>query len=108
MGGAGSDVALETADVVLLADDLGKLEGALELSRATNRVVRQNLTFALGAMVVLVLFTLFGELPLPVAVVGHEGGTLLVVANGLRLLGFRYARRARPDPEAQDEWADAA
>jgi len=108
MGGAGSDVALETADVVLLADDLGKLEGALELSRATNRVVRQNLTFALGAMVVLVLFTLFGELPLPVAVVGHEGGTLLVVANGLRLLGFRYARRARPAPEAQDEWADAA
>lgn len=99
MGGAGSDVALETADVVLLADDLSKLEGAVELSRATNRVVRQNLTFALGAMVVLVLFTLFGELPLPIAVVGHEGGTLLVVANGLRLLGFRHSEPASTDAE---------
>ena len=89
MGGAGSDVALETADVILLGDDLSRLEGAFRMSRAANRVVRQNLFFAVGAMVVLVTFTLFGDLPLPLAVVGHEGGTLLVVANGLRLLGFR-------------------
>lgn len=93
MGGAGSDVALESADIVLLGDDLGQLPGAIELSHASNRVVRQNLTFAIGAMVVLVLFTLFGNLPLPIGVIGHEGGTLLVVANGLRLLGFRTSTR---------------
>jgi Zn2+/Cd2+-exporting ATPase len=86
MGAAGSDVAIETADVALLADDLGRLEVAYRLSRRANRVVKQNLTFALGAMVVLVTFTLLADLPLPLAVVGHEGGTLLVVANGLRLL----------------------
>ena len=86
MGAAGSDVAIETADVALLADDLGRLEAAYRLSRRANRIVRQNLVFALGAMVVLVGFTLFADLPLPLAVVGHEGGTLLVVANGLRLL----------------------
>jgi Zn2+/Cd2+-exporting ATPase len=86
MGAAGSDVALETADVALLADDLGPLETAYRLSRRANRIVRQNLVFAIGAMVILVGLTLFGDLPLPLAVVGHEGGTLLVVANGLRLL----------------------
>ncbi len=86
MGAAGSDVAIETADVALLADDLGRLEAAYRLSRRANTVVRQNLTFALGMMAVLVAFTLFGDLPLPLAVVGHEGGTLVVVANGLRLL----------------------
>jgi Zn2+/Cd2+-exporting ATPase len=86
MGAAGSDVAIETADVALLADDLGRLEAAYRLSRRANRIVRQNLVFALGAMIVLVGFTLFGNLPLPLAVVGHEGGTLVVVANGLRLL----------------------
>jgi Zn2+/Cd2+-exporting ATPase len=86
MGGAGSDVALESADVVLLADDLSKLERAYRLSKRTNGIVRQNLAFAVGVMVVLVLFTLFGNLPLPLGVIGHEGGTLVVVANGLRLL----------------------
>jgi len=93
MGAAGSDVAIETADVALLADDLGRLEAAYRLSRRSNRIVRQNLTFAVGAMVVLVGFTLFGDLPLPLAVVGHEGGTLLVVANGLRLLIPERRRR---------------
>lgn len=86
MGGAGSDVALETADVILLSDNLARLEDAFLLSRKTNRIVRQNLTFAIAAIVVLVLFALFGDLPLPLAVLGHEGGTVLVVLNGLRLL----------------------
>lgn len=86
MGAAGSDVAIETADVALLADDLGRLEAAYRLSRRANRIVRQNLTFAFGAMIVLVTLTLVADLSLPLAVVGHEGGTLLVVANGLRLL----------------------
>ena len=98
MGGVGSDVALETADIVLLADDLARLESAFQLSNATGKVVRQNLIFAVGAMVVLVSISLFGSLPLPLAVIGHEGGTLLVVANGLRLLGHR----SRPAPSAGD------
>jgi Zn2+/Cd2+-exporting ATPase len=87
MGVAGSEVALQAADVALMADDLRKLAAARALSRRTARVIRQNLTLALGAMVVLVTGSLFFNLPLPIAVLGHEGGTLLVVLNGLRLLG---------------------
>nr|MCU0493312.1 heavy metal translocating P-type ATPase [Chloroflexaceae bacterium] len=86
MGAAGTDVALESADLLLVADDLSKLPGALKLARRARRVVRQNLTFALGVIALLVAFSLAGEVPLPLGVVGHEGSTLLVVANGLRLL----------------------
>lgn len=86
MGVAGSEVALQAADVALMADDLRKLAAARALSRRTVRVIRQNLGLALGAMGVLVVGSLFFELPLPLAVLGHEGGTLLVVLNGLRLL----------------------
>lgn len=86
MGVAGSEVALQAADVALMADDLRKLAAARRLARRTMRVIRQNLTLALGAMAVLVTGSLFFELPLPLAVLGHEGGTLLVVLNGLRLL----------------------
>lgn len=86
MGVAGSEVALQAADVALMADDLRKLAAARRLSRRTARIIRQNLTLAIGAMGVLVLGSLFFNLPLPLAVLGHEGGTLLVVLNGLRLL----------------------
>jgi heavy metal translocating P-type ATPase len=86
MGAAGSDAALEAADVALLADDLRVLASAQQLARRANRVVRQNLVFAIGIMLVMVVLTLVGNLPLPLGVIGHEGGTLLVVANGLRLL----------------------
>ncbi len=86
MGAAGSEVALQAADVALMSEDLGQLADAQRLSRRTARIIRQNLTFALGAMVVLVVLGLFYDLPLPLAVIGHEGGTLLVVLNGLRLL----------------------
>lgn len=86
MGTAGSDAALEAADVALLSDELTRLRAALELAQRANRVVRQNLFFSVGAMSVLVVLTLFGNLPLPLGVVGHEGGTLVVVGNGLRLL----------------------
>jgi Zn2+/Cd2+-exporting ATPase len=86
MGVAGSEVALQAADVALMAEDLRKLAAARALARRTARVIRQNLTLALGAMVVLVTGSLFFSLPLPLAVIGHEGGTLLVVLNGLRLL----------------------
>jgi len=86
MGAAGSDVALETADVALLSEDLRRLPEALRLAQAAKRVIRQNLAFALGIMAVMVVATFAGRLPLPLGVIGHEGGTLLVVANGLRLL----------------------
>jgi heavy metal translocating P-type ATPase len=88
MGAAGTDVALEAADVALLSDDMRKLVPALRLSRQTNRVIKQNLVFALGILLVMVVVTTFWYLPLPLGVVGHEGGTLLVVLNGLRLLFF--------------------
>jgi Zn2+/Cd2+-exporting ATPase len=86
MGVAGSEVALQAADVALMADDLRKLSAARALSRRTSRIIRQNLAISLGAMACLVVGSLFFELPLPLAVLGHEGGTLAVVLNGLRLL----------------------
>jgi Cd2+/Zn2+-exporting ATPase len=86
MGGAGTDVALETADVVLMADDLTKLPYAIALSRRTRRTIVQNLTFSLSVIVVLVTAALTIGIPLPLGVVGHEGSTIVVVLNGLRLL----------------------
>ena len=86
MGAAGSEVALQAADVALLSEDMQQLAAAHRLARRTLRVIRQNLVFSLGAMALLVIGGLFFELPLPLAVVGHEGGTLLVVVNGMRLL----------------------
>lgn len=86
MGAAGTDVALETADVVLMSDDLSKLPLALRLSRRSRRIIAQNMAFALGMMVFLALATLTVGIPLPLGVVGHEGSTLIVVLNGLRLL----------------------
>ncbi|CAN5708024.1 hypothetical protein BH23CHL5_BH23CHL5_15850 [soil metagenome] len=86
MGGAGSDVALETADVVLIADDLTKLPYAVSLSQRTRRTIVQNLTFSLLVIIVLVTLALTVGIPLPLGVVGHEGSTIIVVLNGLRLL----------------------
>lgn len=86
MGAAGSDVALEAADIALLSEDMTRLADAHRLARRTAAIIRQNLLFAMGAMVILVASGLFFDLPLPLAVVGHEGGTVLVVLNGLRLL----------------------
>lgn len=86
MGAAGSDVAIETADVVLMRDDLDGLGDALQLARNCRRSIRQSLAIAGGMITVLVTLTLAGSLPLPVAVVCHEGSTLLVVLNGLRLM----------------------
>ncbi|TFI59780.1 heavy metal translocating P-type ATPase [Sphingomonas parva] len=88
MGAAGSDVALETADVALMADDLSKLPLALALSRQTRRIIRQNVFVSLGVVAVLVPATILG-LGIGPAVLAHEGSTLLVVFNALRLLAFR-------------------
>ncbi len=95
MGAAGSDAAIETADVALLSDDLRRLPDTYRLAQQANRVIRQNLAFALGVMAVMVVVTLFWHLPLPLGVLGHEGGTLLVVANGLRLLRARPSEKRR-------------
>lgn len=86
MGAAGTDVALEAADVALLSDDMRTLLGAFRLSKQTNRIIKQNLVFAIGILLLMVVVTVFFYLPLPLGVIGHEGGTLLVVLNGLRLL----------------------
>ncbi|MCO5063622.1 MAG: cadmium-translocating P-type ATPase [Rhizobiaceae bacterium] len=86
MGAAGSEVALQAADVALLSENMARLAAAHRLARRTRLIIRQNLAFAMGAMIVLVCSSLFLQLPLPLAVIGHEGGTVLVVLNGLRLL----------------------
>lgn len=88
MGAAGSDVALETADVALMADDLNHLPFAVGLSRKTSRIIRQNLWLSLGMVAILIPATLFG-LRIGPAVALHEGSTLVVVFNALRLLGYR-------------------
>lgn len=88
MGAAGSDVALETADVALMADDLAHLPFAVGLSRQTSRIIRQNLYMSLGVVAVLLPATIFG-LGIGPAVLAHEGSTLVVVFNALRLLAFK-------------------
>lgn len=90
MGAAGSDVALETADVALMADDLAQLPFAVGLSRSTSRVIKQNLWVSLGVVAVLIPATIFG-LNIGTAVLFHEGSTLLVVINALRLLAHKEA-----------------
>jgi Zn2+/Cd2+-exporting ATPase len=89
MGAAGTDVALETADVVLMSDDLTRIPYAIGLSRQTRRTLVQNLAFALGVIVILVGAVLGVGLALPLSVIGHEGSTVIVSLNGLRLLGYK-------------------
>ncbi|WP_152042130.1 heavy metal translocating P-type ATPase [Salinigranum salinum] len=89
MGGAGTDVALETADVVLMGDDLGKIPYVLGLGRKTRRTLTINLAIAFGAIGLMVGTILLSGIPLPLAVIGHEGSTVVVSLNGLRLLGYR-------------------
>jgi Zn2+/Cd2+-exporting ATPase len=95
MGGIGSDAAMESADVVLMADDLRALPYAVRLCQRARRVVVQNVCIATGVMVILVLLVFFGrltplgQLRLPMAVSGHEGSTVIVILNGLRLLRGR-------------------
>jgi cation transport ATPase len=79
-------VALETADVVVMGEDLGALARAVRLSRRTRRIVKQNLVFAVGMMAALVFAALMGWIGLTAGVIGHEGSTVVVVFNGLRLL----------------------
>ena len=86
MGARGSDAALEQADVVLMHDKLENFLTALELSKRARRVIHQNLLVSLGTVILLVTFALIGTIPLTIGVVGHEGSTVVVVLNSLRLL----------------------
>ncbi|HNP17727.1 MAG TPA: heavy metal translocating P-type ATPase [Fulvivirga sp.] len=88
MGAAGSDVALETADIALMADKLDNLPFAIGLSRKANRIIKQNLIISLGMVVILVPLTIMGTIAIGPAVVGHEGSTVIVVLNALRLLKY--------------------
>lgn len=89
MGAGGTDVALETADVALMADDMTKLPFAVGLSRQSRAIIKQNLWISLGVIAVLMPSTLFGLAGISAAVIFHEGSTLVVVANALRLLKFQ-------------------
>lgn len=86
MGARGSDAALEQADVVLMHDRLENFLAAFRLSQRARQIIRQNLVISLGTVIVLVVFAMSGQIPLPVGVVGHEGSTVVVVMNSLRLL----------------------
>ena len=97
VGSIGSDAALESADIVLLSDDLGRVPWAVRLAKATRKTVAFNLMFAGGVIVtmamVVVIGSLFGlRVPMGLGVVAHEGGTVVVVVNSLRLLWFASAR----------------
>ena len=89
MGAAGSDVALETADIALMADKLEILPFAIALSRKAQQIVKQNLWISLGVVALLLPATIFGWANIGIAVVFHEGSTIVVVLNALRLLGFK-------------------
>ncbi len=84
--GAGTDVAMETADIVLMKDELSSITHAFRLSKRMNRIVRQNIIFSIAVIVLLIGANFTQELSLPLGVIGHEGSTILVILNGLRLL----------------------
>jgi Cd2+/Zn2+-exporting ATPase len=86
MGISGSDVALETADIVLMADKLEQLAKAISLGRRAHKVVKQNIVFALSCIVLLLAANFFGNITMPFGVIGHEGSTVIVTLSGLRLL----------------------
>lgn len=94
MGGLGSDIALNSADVVLMHDKISRIPDLIRLGRRTNGIITANLVFATGVIAVLTITSLFTKLPLPIAVIGHEGSTVVVILNGLRLLGGPVRRRA--------------
>jgi Cd2+/Zn2+-exporting ATPase len=89
MGGSGSDQALETADIVLMADDMSKLPFAIKLSSFANRLVKENIVFSLGSKLLVAVIALLGYAPLWLAVLADMGVSLLVTLNGLRAMRFK-------------------
>ncbi|MBS4223923.1 heavy metal translocating P-type ATPase [Lederbergia citrea] len=84
--GEGTDVALETADIVLMKNDLSRISEAIRLSQRMNRIIKQNVIFSIGVIILLILSNFLQMLDLPFGVIGHEGSTILVILNSLRLL----------------------
>ncbi|MBW8351024.1 cadmium-translocating P-type ATPase [Bacillus sp. IITD106] len=84
--GDGTDVALETADMILMKNDLSRISDAVNLSKRMNRIIKQNIVFSIGVILLLILSNFLQVLDLPYGVIGHEGSTILVILNGLRLL----------------------
>ena len=103
MGRSGADLTLDTADVVTIRDELSTIPTVVSLARRARRVVIANLAIAASVITVLVVWDLFGELPLPLGVAGHEGSTILVALNGLRLLGDRAWRAAGREAAASPD-----
>src|SRR5690606_26046565 len=84
--GEGTDVAMQTADVVLVKNDLQKIAHAVHLSKRMNRIVKTNIAFSISVIALLIASNFMQSLALPLGVIGHEGSTILVILNGLRLL----------------------
>ena len=84
--GEGTDVALETADVVLMKNELLKIPQVIQLSKKMNRIIKQNICFSILVIMALICSNFLQVLDLPLGVIGHEGSTILVILNGLRLL----------------------
>jgi heavy metal translocating P-type ATPase len=101
MGRAGSDVALDTADAVIMRDDLATIPAIITLSRRARRVITANLVIAAAIIAALVAWDLAGHLPLPLGVAGHEGSTVIVGLNGLRLLRGSAWRKALNESQTQ-------
>ncbi|WNF37251.1 heavy metal translocating P-type ATPase [Bacillaceae bacterium IKA-2] len=84
--GTGTDVAIETADIILVQNDLSKIAKAIELSKRMNRIIKQNIIFSISVITLLIIGNFLQTVSLPLGVIGHEGSTILVILNGLRLL----------------------
>ncbi|GHC41689.1 heavy metal translocating P-type ATPase [Roseibacillus persicicus] len=94
MGGRGSDAAIEQSEIVLMDDRVEKLHSALQLSRSTRRIISQNLAISLGTIIIMVITALFGLTPLTLGVLAHEGSTVIVCLNSLRLLFLKEDKLA--------------
>lgn len=100
--GAGTDIAMDVADVVLMQDDLTQLPYSHDLSERLKRITTQNIVFSISVIVLLILSNLFQMINLPLAVIGHEGSTILVILNGLRLLrGRKQSFKTPPKSSTQ-------
>lgn len=87
--GSGTSIAMESSDIVIVQNDLNKLYHSFKLSKRLNSIIYQNIIFSVAVIIILIALNLFGILDLPLGVVFHEGSTILVILNGLRLLGFK-------------------
>lgn len=87
--GSGTSIAMESSDIVIVRNDLKKLYHSFKLSKKLNSIIYQNIVFSVSVIIILIILNLFGILDLPLGVVFHEGSTILVILNGLRLLGFK-------------------